>query len=995
MDDDSSVSAPQSEAPPPDAGPQGHSMLGKVARAAFIILFFQVFWKLGGFLLNVLVGWFWGPSVQADAYLFVGENVIFLLQTLCLKVAIPVIVPVFKAEREKRGEESAWHFLNTVINMVLVIQVLVMLAGMVYASEFVALTGQGFNRETERLATLMMRWSMPGVFLISFATVTYAILNSYNEFGHAAAGDAAQKILWASTFLVLGMAWSKLIGGGTKVPVQIMIISFLVGAAGNIGAHLVGLRSRLRLYRPAFAELPRPCMIRECSILLAFGVASVAVGAGLAGGQVPMVFIQAACATVAGGYLLLLWWRARKLESAMARFAALAVPLLFGILFAKYRDVFSNYFATFTGRGGFTDLKLARKIGELPNTLIAQAIGVAILPYLCELAQQKKWGDFEQAMTRTLKVMLLIFLPLTVATVILRTSLIDLLLNGGDWGTWHLQHAGNALGFYILALTFFAIENPLQQSYFSMQRMWVPTFIGIGATVFHMVFLYFGIRIVGWDIFVMSAIVYPVVRILKGCVLIGVMRTIVPILPLKSTGLFLGKVAVCCGVAGGAMWWTHALTTGLFGVDSFRSRRVMTDTFNVEAPSWNSENMVEFEIAPGPGEDPGNCLRARYVPSSRRRAVIRRDVTDLKLAPDSTLKVRVRANRGLTLAAQLTSRTDEIDPPVELKLEPDTWTTLPYQVTRAPATGNWELLQLWDASSDSGKGQTEVCVDALLVGDSVVDDFEPTAKEKSWRARGGLDVVDLYQEDLVEELKGWELPQYEAQALARNYPRRARQQIQVVDWIDRHEPELLKGDRTDYLRKAIKEDLQPPAGFRVPDVHVEYCLLPTKRGQTSLVIYRSLAAFRLGGQKWFSFKAKSESHCKLKVSFLTTDPQSFASAEFSIKATNSRAKYRMPLNRFSSSGEGFSLDDVTELRIEELDDSVSGRLWLDNFEFVRPVSKLRFKFGQVLHCVIPTIIGGVIFLLLLRVLRVEEAHEIAEWLKENGMAKVRSKLRKS
>lgn len=968
----------------PSVGGEQNVLL-KIARAAFIILFFQVFWKLGGFLLNVLVSSFWGPSVEADAFLFVSDNVIFLLQTLSLKIAIPVIVPLFKQQKEELGEKKAWDFLNTVINLVLIVQGLVMVAGMVYASDFVAAAGAGFNKETERLATIMMRWSMPGVFLISFATITYAILNSYNEFGHASAGDAAQKILWVATFLVLG-ALCKLLG--KPVSPGVMIFSFMVGAAGNMIAHLIGLKQRMHFYKFSNGMLSKQRSIKETCILAGFGIVLVGLGASLVEQGASQAVVQSICATVAIGYLLLLWWRAKRAGTVMAKFASLLVPLLIGILFAKYRDMFTSYFATFTGQGVYSDLRLARKIGELPNSLIAQAVGLAILPYLSELAQGKKWGDFETVMTKTLKVMFMIFVPLTIATVILRESLIDLLLNRGDWDVWHIQHAGQALGLYVLALLFFAVENPLQQSFFSMQRMWIPTILGIVSTAFHLLLLFLGIKVWGLDIFVMVALVYPAARIFKGVILVLAMRAIVPILPFRSTAIFTVKVSIACVVSGSAMWMVHSVLQNKLSVEKHRAREVMVDTFNIETRNWNSQNLVEFEIVAEPDATGRSCLTGRYENSARRRTAIRRDVSALNLSIGKEVELRLRSSMQRKYAVALESG-DEIYRAVETETSVDSWQVVKFTVDKSPKAGSWTMLQLWDDTGDAEKAVIQLWVDDLKIDGLIVDNFEPSSE--GWRGRGVLQVADIDAAEVIDQLKAWKLPEFQARRLAGSFPKRARQQLEIVDWMSRHQLKKL-GDPAKYLIEAIEKDLDAPEGFGgKPDKNVEYCLRPLPKEGVSLVLYRNLKPYKLTGMEQFKFKMRSEKPCELTFNLVT--PEATASAVVKIAESTSRKSYWLLISDFKSEA-SLSLSDVTEIRIDENNDSVAGALWLDNVSFSRPVRRIPFELFKAIHCVVPSLIAAIIFAGLIWVLKVEEAREVAAWVREEGVAKFKKKLGK-
>ena len=965
----------------------GQSVLVKIVRAAFIILFFQVFWKLGGFLLSMMIAAFWGPDVKADAYFFITENVIYLLQTFSLKIAIPVLVPVFKEERERAGEERAWGFLNTIVNLVLIIQALIMVAGMVYASEFIALAGEGFNRQTEQIAAHLMRWTMPGVFVISFATVTYAILNSYKEFGYASAGDAVQKITWSLAFLALGVFWVK---SGSEVPIQAMIISFLLGAAGNLLVHLFGLRGRLGLYRPSFPVLRLKRAGIEIGCLAVFAAIMVGVGIGLAHSEVPDAVLQAGCAAVAGVYLILLWWRAKQSSTALSKFAALCVPLLFGILFAKYRDLFTNYYLTFTGKGVFTDVKLARRVGELPNTLIAQAVGLAILPYLCDLAQKKHWDEFAKVMTRTLKVMFMVFVPLTVATVILSESLIDLLYNRGDWDHYHIRHAGRALGLYILALLFFAIENPIQQSFASMQRLWTPTLIGFCSNIFYLLVLYLGIKVIGIDLFLMVALIVPMARIFKGFLLIGAMRYHLPILPFREISVFLAKMAVVCTAVGAAMWWSHGLVTGKLEIDQHRSRSVMVDTFNVEARAWNAENVVELEIVSRPGEQQTHCLWVNYHFSPRRKAILLRRMDDFKLGAGQTIHFEIRASRPYPLAIQLIADEQTESMPEVFELKAGEFNQISYKVPQTPGEKTWTALHLWDASAGDKKTQIQAWLDNLRIGDETIDDFESSSK--GWSALDGqtVQVVDIRQDQCERDLMKWGLKEDEARALAKAHPVRAREQLMLVDWLDRRQENAwVKESAADTLRKTVpQKNTEWPDGFKAKIVLIEYGLLHDRPG----TVERSLKAVRLKGMDEFSFKARSEGEVKLRITLVDySDARS--KAEFEVKKTDKRKSYHKALSSFSSD-QGFNLSEVVTMQIEKTGGKADGRLWLDNFSFKRPVNRIPFEMGKIIHCAVPTALGVTVYAFLLWLLRVQEAAAVVRWIREEGVAKVKGKLRR-
>ncbi len=75
--------------------------------------------------------------------------------------------------------------------------------------------------------------------------------------------------------------------------------------------------------------------------------------------------------------------------------------------------------------------------------------------------------------------------------------------------------------------------------------------------------------------------------------------------------------------------------------------------------------------------------------------------------------------------------------------------------------------------------------------------------------------------------------------------------------------------------------------------------------------------------------------------------------------------------------------------------------WLDNVAFVREAKGPRlgrvavmYEVGKLIHVAVPSLAAFVVFVVLLFVLRVEEAREGWEWVKEKGLKKIVGRFRK-
>jgi len=919
-----------------------------------VIIFFQLFWKFGGLLVTLLVGSIFGSGPESDAYFFVTETVVFLLQTLCLKVFIPVVVPLFKEELSQKGEASAWRFGSTVLNLTALLLAATVVAGFIFAPQILSLFAMGFNEQQLALSSRLMRWMLPGVFGVCLATVTYALLNSYNVFGYAAAGDGVQKVVWAITILAasfLGLALPRMLDA--------LAVGFVVSTGAALLTHLVGLRSKFGLYRLGLPGLGLRRVGIELSILVAHAAALGAglwvcelIRPGLPNAGSLLALQQVVLVVVVAAYLLLLWSRARTRRTAMAKFAALAVPLLFGILFAKYRDIITNLFASFTGTGVFSDLKYARKVGEAPNTLVIAALSIALLPHLSELAAKKLWGDFAIVMTKTIRVIIAFFVPLTALMIVLRQPIIALLFDRGNWTDYHLSHAGDALGLYILALPFFAIENPIQQSFFAMQRMWAPTIIGFLGTGFHILFLFIGIEWLGFGYFIVVAIVYAAARAVKNIILLLVMRLHVRILPWRPTLIFLAKAAIATAGVWAAAEFTYRPLKRFLPLDPYRRREVMIDTFNVELRDWEADNVDDFRIPPSDHPVGLRAILAEYRRSPRRSAGLRRDLDAFDLSKAPVLHAQIEATEPTDLTISLVTRHGASYAGKPVHIEPG------------------EARHVWMDLQGFCPRDTLRSVVALWLRDTTPvrrPQHSPTRLLIARFSLGDVEDVLRVRERLDDGPDGWRY--CERGVRAQGVPAR------IDDTNER------KGEPEMALHLPASEKHRTISG-------------------TGMTSYRLSSCDRL------TFKARADKACRLEVNLLAPAPKSTDPADWvqmtvpvEIKASSTRKGYSVPLSAFTVPGNREfrkgEFEAIEFLVPEGVD------FWLDNVAFVREPKGPRlgrvalfYEVGKLIHVAVPSLAAFVVFVILLFVLRVEEAREAWEWVKERGLRRVMGKFRR-
>ncbi len=150
-------------------------------KTATIMIVFNLFSKLLGFLRDYMTAIKFGTSIQADAYLMASNipNLLFVL----LGVAISTIfIPIYNDIKHNNSIEELNDFTNNFITILLIISFILTIICEVLAPTLVSIMAPGFYGNTETLTILLTRILSS---VIVFNTIIYiytAILQCNNRF---------------------------------------------------------------------------------------------------------------------------------------------------------------------------------------------------------------------------------------------------------------------------------------------------------------------------------------------------------------------------------------------------------------------------------------------------------------------------------------------------------------------------------------------------------------------------------------------------------------------------------------------------------------------------------------------------------------------------------------------------------------------------------------------------------------------------------------------
>jgi peptidoglycan biosynthesis protein MviN/MurJ (putative lipid II flippase) len=223
----------------------------------------------------------------------------------------------------------------------------------------------------------------------------------------------------------------------------------------------------------------------------------------------------------------------------------LMLPLLLGIVFAKVRDFYNHITVlSYLEEGGLIKAnKYGVKLFQAVSMIIPYALSIAMFPFFCDLVAKRDQTKLGEILTRSSRMLLSVFVPMSLACVVYAPVLVQLLV-AGKFSEQDASLSGLSMAIYTLVLPAYSVEMLLMQAFFAERRMVSVTVLGILFSAFSIVFSYVGIIHFGATGAVALSIVavgYVLSRNFKTVALIVLLRRNVPLFPGLETLAFLFK----------------------------------------------------------------------------------------------------------------------------------------------------------------------------------------------------------------------------------------------------------------------------------------------------------------------------------------------------------------------------------------------------------------------------------------------------------------------
>ncbi|HHW32439.1 MAG TPA: murein biosynthesis integral membrane protein MurJ [Clostridiaceae bacterium] len=391
-----------------------------LSSAAAIVMSSVVVSRITGFIREMLIPTKFGVSEIGDMY-----NIAFLVPDLMYSLLIggavsAALIPILSGYLGRNEEEEGWRAVNTFINVIFIASVLACLAGIVFTPQLIKLVSSGYNWSIEsnqmELVVKLTRTLFPSVAFLMLAGLCNGVLNSYNRFAAAAFGPSVYNLLSAASIYFLSNNDIEDNYGVEKVVVGVML-----SALAYFLFQMLFAIKNLRNYRPV--------------ILLK--------------------------------------------HSGFRRLFSLAIPSMLSSSVAQINLIISSRFATFFDEGSVTALRMADRTWQMPLGIIAQGMGVAILPTLSAEYARGEVSEYKSTLMKGLKTVLFLSIPSAVGILVLNKPIVRTIFRFSEnVSEADVSLTGNILTFFTIALVFQSMTTILNRCFYAINDTKTPLYLG-------------------------------------------------------------------------------------------------------------------------------------------------------------------------------------------------------------------------------------------------------------------------------------------------------------------------------------------------------------------------------------------------------------------------------------------------------------------------------------------------------------------------------------
>ncbi len=391
----------------------------RVVRAAGVVGMATMLSRVFGFLRDMIVAGLFGAGLTTDAF-FVAFRIPNLLRRLLAEGSLTVsFVPVFTEYLKNRTREEALELADIAFTALSILLVAVSLLGVLFSPLIVTVMAPGFVKTPAQYDLAVFLTRMMFPYILLISLVALC-MGILNSLRHFAAPALSPVVLNLAMILA-----ALTLRGLFREPITALAVGVMAGGVLQLAMQwpfLVRMGVRLK---PNF----------------------------------------------------------RFRHPGVRRIGSLMLPAAFGAAIYQINIFIGTILASLLPTGSVSYLYYADRIVELPLGVFAIAVGTATLPSFSEQVAQGRFEELKKTIAFSLRIILFITIPATVALIALRIPIISVLFQRGEFGIQSTLLTSQALLCYAVGLWAFSVIRIIVSAFYSLQDTRSPMKAAIVALI--------------------------------------------------------------------------------------------------------------------------------------------------------------------------------------------------------------------------------------------------------------------------------------------------------------------------------------------------------------------------------------------------------------------------------------------------------------------------------------------------------------------------------
>lgn len=470
-----------------------------VARSAMVVMLSMIVSRLLGYVRDVIIYAQIGQNNFTDAYnaaFKIPDAIYMILVGGALSAAFIPVVSSYIARGQK---DEIWKFTSVVINVISLLLLILTTVAFLFAPQLIGIYVSGFDSATLELTVTLTRVMLFQAILMALAGICQGILQSYKVFTPTAVGS----VIYNVGIIAVGAAFS-----------------------GLIERHFPG-----------------------------YGITAFSLG--VVAGAFGNFLIQAQALRRVG---MRYYFSFDVHNEGFRRMIGLMLPVLLSLGATQINLFVNTSLASSLESGLLSALNTAQRLMQLPITIFAVSIAMAVFPTLSREAAARDLDSFRKDFSYGIRSILFLMLPFSALLVVLGVPFIRFCFEMGKFTPANTANVAFALYFYCIGIFAYGCIQILNRAFYAFQDTKKPVIVAVTGVAIN---LLLSITLVQYMQHGGLALAYSTAGICNVIFLFILLRKKMGHIGLREILVSVGKTliatAALCVAAGGFSWCSEML----------------------------------------------------------------------------------------------------------------------------------------------------------------------------------------------------------------------------------------------------------------------------------------------------------------------------------------------------------------------------------------------------------------------------------------------------